>query len=546
MKSCTININDEKLRRTVEIVTKRLFHRGIVEGDDLILNLKLDNNLLKDTYKITGNKSNITITADSVINIVAGCGSFLRNSTYNEDGIVPSEKRGSVTPDHEYRGVYFANHFHNFYQTAPDEEMNEYIEDLALWGFNNLKMIFPKINMKSRSDSESTFHLDRLAKVLRFAKETGFFISVSVSTSDTFIDYPHEFKATPVVDPLGVHGNSGNILCMSKPEAQEYINEENRYLLGELKERGILLDYVFTWPYDEGGCGCPDCSPWGGNGYIKAAKQAVKIAKEFNPDCKVIVSTWTFDTPYQGEWEALSKSLENEKWCDMILADAHNDYPRYPLDCKVPGNLPLISFPEISMWGLYPWGGYGASFFPSRMTSIWRQTEGKLCGEMLYSEGIFEDINKIIVAGLCEDFNREPSVTLAQYARYELGCPNTEKFVRLVNLVEQNHILYENDTKSVNTKWSDEAYALSNEINAELPQWGKKSWRWRIIMLRVILDWRRYKGEDICSFDDTLSAMHEIIDIFHCLKNDTGADPYHVRVRPICPMYNEKQETDIC
>lgn len=33
---------------------------------------------------------------------------------------------------------------------------------------------------------------------------------------------------------------------------------------------------------------------------------------------------------------------------NYILADAHEDFPRYPLDVGVPGRLPLLTFPEIS------------------------------------------------------------------------------------------------------------------------------------------------------------------------------------------------------
>jgi hypothetical protein len=44
----------------------------------------------------------------------------------------------------------------------------------------------------------------------------------------------------------------------------------------------------------------------------------------------------------------------------MILADGHNNYfPKYLLDHGVPGNLPLLNFPEISMFGRSPWGGVG-------------------------------------------------------------------------------------------------------------------------------------------------------------------------------------------
>ena len=119
----------------------------------------------------------------------------------------------------------------------------------------------------------------------------------------------------------------------------------------------------------------------------------------------MILSTWTFDTPPTGEWEGLAQALaEDRGWVDYLQADAHEDFPRFPLDRGVPGELPVLSFPEISMWGQSPWGGYGANPLPGRLQRLWNQTEAKLSGGTPYSEGIYEDINKAI----CSQFYWDP------------------------------------------------------------------------------------------------------------------------------------------
>lgn len=51
------------------------------------------------------------------------------------------------------------------------------------------------------------------------------------------------------------------------------------------------------------------------------------------------------------------------------------------------GGLPLLNFPEISMWGRGPWGGWGANPLPSRFEGLWQQTKGFVLGGMPYSEG---------------------------------------------------------------------------------------------------------------------------------------------------------------
>ncbi len=569
MNTYKIEINSPDLSVLKEVVVKRLKIRGLCESDNpqLTINIMLDSTAVKDSYKITGSVTNIVITADSVINCFAGIGSFLHNSRYNENGIEPSEKRGLTVPDCTLRGIYLANHFHNFFHTASFDEIKTYIEDMALIGFNALLMACPSINLK-KSDTEGiAYENERLYKFFKIGKLFGMKLVTFISTSTTFEDYPKELGFTM----HDANNNSGTVMCISKDGVLDILEEENREYLEGIKNSGIELDYVCVWPYDEGGCNCEKCRPWGRNGYVRACIRAAKTAKEIFPDSELICSTWTFDynpefanDPEKSEWVGLAEALKENCWADYILADAHEEFPRYPLEKGVPCNLPLISFPEISMWGLYPWGGYGANPLPKRMTKVWHETEGILLGEFLYSEGIYEDVNKYVIAGLCEDFNKNPDETLANYASYQLGCTDTEKFIKLNNLIEYNHWLMADlvDIKHVpqdiivarealqaktgvkvtgstcDIDAAKDAYNLAQEIDAMLPEWGKKNWRWRIIYIRALLDYYRYSGVDINTNDLTLSAMHELIDIFHCLKRNTVNDPFHKRVRPSCPEYD--------
>lgn len=569
MESFKININSFELQILKNIVTERLNKRGIIESDNpqLVINVNLDCNAQSEAFRITGSNNKITITADSLINCIAGIGSFLHNSRYTEDGIIPSTKRGLTKPDCELRCIYLANHFHNFFHAAPIDEIKTYIEDMALMGFNTLNMACPSINLNKSDVENIEKENQRLCAFFKIGKSLGMKLMTFAQTSQTYEDFPKELEFIK----HDANNNSGNVMCISKEGALDIIISENKEYLETIKNNGINLDYIMVWPYDEGGCNCEKCRPWGRNGYIKASKAVFENAKEIFPDASFICSTWTFDynrefanSPEKSEWVGLSESLKEEKWADIILADAHEEFPRFPLENGVPGDLPLISFPEISMWGLYPWGGYGANPLPKRLTKIWHETEGILHGESLYSEGIYEDLNKYIISSLCEDYNRNPEETLANYSSYYIGCTDTEKFIKLINLIEYNHWLMSDlvdidhvpqdiivareelraktgieATGSVcDTEASEEAYKLAQEIDLTLPEWSRKDWRWRIIYIRVLLDYYRYSGTDINENETTLSAMHELIDIFHCLKRNTVNDIYHERVRPTCPEYD--------
>jgi hypothetical protein len=62
------------------------------------------------------------------------------------------------------------------------------------------------------------------------------------------------------------------------------------------------------------------------------------------------------------------------------------------LDEGVPGGLPLLNFPDISMCGQEPWGEYGANPLPEHLQKRWDGTKHKLSGGCPYSEGIYEDL----------------------------------------------------------------------------------------------------------------------------------------------------------
>ncbi len=255
------------------------------------------------------------------------------------------------------------------------------------------------------------------------------------------------------------------------------------------------------------------------------------MARTFFPAIKVILSTWTFDTPPAGEWEGLAHALaDGEHGIDYIMADSHEDFPRYPLEHGVPGGLPLLDFPEISMWGLYPWGGFGATPLPARFQRLWEQAREQLSGGFPYSEGIFEDVNKAIFAQFYWDRTRSAEETVREYIAYEFSPAVVEPVWRLITLIEASHTRWAAE-EPVNEDNVRAALSLAAEADAQLPAWARQGWRWRILYLRAVLDQARYLDNDLAS-PAAQAAMRELIDIFHAHPDSASADPYHERVRP--------------
>jgi len=521
--------DSEQVNRVFRILTARINERYTTaitqssENPRLVLNV--EPSLAAEAFRIREDGRATVIEGGSPLGLLYGVGKFLRTSRF-EGAFTASPWRGVSAPRGSLRGMYFATHFHNWYHVAPENEITRYVEDMALWGVNAIKTAFPFINLRDWEDPETEHALTMTRKFARTARDLGLKFAIGINNT-MFSGAPSHTRAVPLPDPTHRRGNSGHPVCPSNPEGRDYLLANARRLFEELS--GVGLDLVTFWPYDEGGCACDRCSPWGCNGFLRLSHDFTELAREHFPNIKTVLSTWMFDTPPEGEWEGLTEALKDgNNWVDYILADAHEDFPRYPLDVGVPGNLPLVNFPEISMWGNWPWGGVGANPLPARFQRLWDQVKHIVRGGFPYSEGIYEDMNKAIVAQFYWTPERSARDTLREYIAYEFGDKAIEETVALVEALEMAA------TRSYTKQLVDvglvrTARELADKVHEKMPAWARTGWRWEILRLRAILDHERFAGEGFAT-SEAERALERLIEIYHCeMETD---DPYHHRVRP--------------
>jgi len=487
--------------------------------------LAVDPELAPEAFRLDRENGTVRIAGGSPRGLLYGVGKCLRTSGY-KDGFVPSAWTGVSTPQSTLRGMYFATHFHNWYQLASDAEVSRYMEDLALWGINAIMVAFPMINLQDWNDPQTAAALAMMKRYARAAHRLGLQFTTGAGNT-MFIGTPDSIRATPLPDPTRRRGNSGHPVCPSLPEGHAYIMDTMRRFYEELADVG--LDIVCFWPYDEGGCACEKCAPWGCNGYLRLSRDLTMLGRDYFPKLKTVLSTWMFDTPPEGEWQGLTDALAQDSgWVDFILADSHEDFPRYPLDHGVPGGLPLLNFPEISMWGNWPWGGFGTNPLPARFQRLWDQVKGAVTGGFPYSEGIYEDMNKAVVAQFYWDRDRSAADTLREYITYEFGPGVEDQVLEVISLLE---IAAGNSYRKepVDPESARRACSTAEAVEARLPEWGKKNWRWELLRLRTILDRERFGGDGLES-PAAETALLRLMELYHCqMETD---DPYHHRVRP--------------
>ena len=363
-----------------------------------------------------------------------GVGKLLRTSSFGA-GFSPGSWRGASAPEapNGFRAIYLATHLENFYHAAPIERVREYIEDLALWGANTVTLIMPFEEFASFSDPAMVKQISMTSALFKAAQETGLGVGLVTAPNQGFTTRPENIKACfPLSD--NHFGEFNSILpqvSTVKPGGPEYLLRLYRQLFQAYKAAGVSLDFWVAWPYDEGGSACVVDGhsewPWGAVGFPNITHRVSAAAKDFFPRMRTIVSTWGFDRPESGEFSGLDEYIRaNPGAFDFTMADSNTAFPPWPLQHgRGPGGLPLLNFPEISMWGRLPWGGFGANPLPTRFQTLWEQADHLLSGGMPYSEGIYEDINQAICFGHYWNGSVTAQSTVREYAGFEYGRDET-------------------------------------------------------------------------------------------------------------------------
>ena len=505
------------------------------ERATLKVRFDLDRSLSGEKAVVTVANGEAAVRGGRFRSLIFGAGVLLRTIRYGERSFELADGTYPFAPESAIRIAYFARHFDNWYLKAGADELRRYVDELALWGINGfmMQLDYPSVDMVwSTEGDRAVFAATSVALGERVHA-----LDMDLMTFGGFNcapeDMPAEYRATPDAKPRGITRYN---VCPEKPGARDY-------LLGIWREkwnrmRHLPVSSLIYWPFDEGGCACEKCAPWGGNGYVRLIEQMAGMNGKIFPGAKQIVSTWLFR---EDDWKTFYAYLERQDWIDAILVDGHTDkFPEYPLEHPVPKDIPVITFPEISMWGRFPWGGTGANPLPGRFRMMYRQSEKIAKGFMLYSEGIFEDLNKIFVNAIYMDPKRPTDDILAEYARWEMpGCDPSD-FAALCHKLEDIYVTkhgkssgrtghrfskYVAGTEEMpapaelerRTAVAREAAALADKIDSAILPRMRRAWRWRQLYLRAKIDAEAYAARDARTAA-SLAAYAELEEIYHAQR----------------------------
>ena len=474
----------------------------------------------------------VLVEGGDELGLVFGVGRFLHSSDFGPapTAFTPSAWRGADAPAGvtAMRAVYLATHFNNFFVSAPPSLTAAYIEDLALWGLNTVVVTIPVQQFAGFADPSFAALAALLRTLFASAAGVGLRVGLIHVVNQGFSTRPQNISYTPFPDPQHVRGDLGFLTCADS--GAEYLSALSAEMLGTFD----ALDTIIFWPYDEGGCGCGADWPWGARGFPRISAAVLAEARTHFPELQAILSTWMFDQPAAGEFDGLDDYLRGAGagLFGATMADNHADFPQWPImHHGGPGGLPLLNFPEVSMWGRSPWGGFGANPLPSRFQALWDETAGLVAGGAPYAEGIYIDINIVIALrhywGNSSSSSSAANSTVLAYAAFEFGgAENAALVARAVALLEE---AWEGARPGPG---AGIAAALLEQVDAALARANPAvaaSWRWRVLLLRARIDLQLFAngGAVDCANAALAAAFAELARIYY----SANAFP---AVRPPC------------
>ena len=513
----------------------------VVETDDPHVVLDIASGIGAEGFRTEDADGAVRVVGNDERGLLYGVGKLLRNAHYGDGVFSAGDWRGTSVPEKSMRAMYFATHFFNFYHAAPVAEVTRYIEELALWGCNALFVWFDMHHYTGIDAPDAQAMIARLKAFLSAANGAGMGGGLTLLANEAYAGSPEELRADWRAGQNGYHREPGGHyhveLCPSIPAGLDKLLSWRREVFDAFAD--VDLEYISIWAYDQGGCTCSKCAPWGARGLLKCAPPVAALAKEAWPDTKVILSTWYFDLFTSGEFSGLRAAFAAEKptWCDCLLCDTHFGHGEWPVEefgDNTPGALPVVGFPEISMHGMYPWGGYGANPRPGRWQQYWNRVREYLNGSLPYSEGAYEDINKTLILQFEWAPDRPADDIVREYAAFELGHDVAEDAAALCRMLEEDldHAVVVNADgqktgadeiihRLARNEKAESCRDLARAIEDRMRPALRGSWRWRLLRIRAELD-ALLKASGGKTTDDVEVLFEELIERFS-LQDATGA-----------------------
>lgn len=325
-------------------------------------------------------------------------------------------------PGFSIRECYCPAHFGNSYEAMWPLERREYLKEMKWWGFNRFSdwMTTTDVCDPTRSSFQNLAMAmdDRKIAAFRSAQDLGMDLNLIITPNHVYLD-----QQRPVYAARLREGIFGQLVCPSQPKARQVILENFEQWFGKLARGGVRLSAFTGFAYDFGGCACRKCDPWILT-FAELMKEAHDIARKHHPEIEPWVCSWW--------WTKDEHRLFND-WCrreapgwikgmTLHIQYGETSFKQVPVPkgCRKVAFTHIGYSDEAASSDIYT--KWGATISPTRIPDTLKGIARQgAAGFQAYSEGVFDDINKAILAGLASGKATRIRTILKLYARRYFG-----------------------------------------------------------------------------------------------------------------------------
>jgi len=320
-------------------------------------------------------------------------------------------------PPFALRALYAPGHFGNSYEVVGEREMRDLLAEAKHWGFNRYADWF---DMDHCRDPFADRHYelggalwDRKKAHFRSAQALGLACDLTITPNHVYLN-----QVRP--DLAAEQGGRifGQLLCPSKPEARDIILRNYENLFADLAKAGVHLDALWLAPYDFGGCACEACQPWILT-FAKLSRDIHAIGTKYHPGLEMrFIGWWWSEEEHRLFADWADKEVPGVvKSIALHIPYGQTDVSDVPLPpgCERQAFVHIGYAEQAQPRDLY--GHLGPVIAADRLAKTLAALKAHGCtGVMAYSEGVYEDVNKALLAGMVSGAFSEPDAVLRAYA----------------------------------------------------------------------------------------------------------------------------------
>ena len=364
----------------------------------------------------------------------------------------------SMTPQYPLRGHQLGyRDKNNTYGAWSKKEFEAYIEDLALFGANAIELLPPKTDDRLYSALFPEDPMELMCEVSKIIHSYGM---------DVWLWYPN------------VGRDYHDFGCIDREM------EERRRVFSAIPYLDAMLvplgDPGSLWPTDA----------------MRLTEHFVEILHEYHPEAGVWVASQHFQ-PEPGWYDTFYEEIAKEPdwingvcfapWEQDSIEELYEKLPeKYRENIR---NYPDISHNSNCQFPVENWdmafaltsGREGYNARPEKMKAIHNMLEPYTIGSITYSEGIHDDVNKILWADQDFDSSVTAEETMADYANLFIDSETSEQVAEFLMDVEHNW-----DGPVLENDGIDALYESFTAFDKTVSKQVKNNYRYQMLKLRIL------------------------------------------------------------